>query len=46
MLDLLNLQVMEKPVYLYDKGCVGSKAYKNLTEEYLTKQNDKFTKLN
>lgn len=35
-----------EPVYLYDKGCVGSKAYKNLTEEYLTKQNDKFTKLN
>ena len=33
------------PVYLYDKSCVGSKAYKALTEEYFERRNEKYIKL-
>lgn len=33
------------PVYLYDKSCVGSKAYKALTEEYFTRRNEKYIKI-
>ncbi len=33
------------PVYLYDKSCVGSKAYKLLTEEYFERRNEKYIKL-
>ena len=33
------------PVYLYDKTCVGSKAYKNLTEEYFERRNEKYIKI-
>ena len=33
------------PVYLYDKACVGSKAYKNLTEEYFERRNEKYIKI-
>lgn len=33
------------PIYLYDKGCVGSKAYKNLTEEYFERRKEKYIKL-
>jgi len=28
-----------EPIYLYDKACVGSKAYKQLTEEYFERNN-------
>lgn len=33
------------PVYLYDKSCVGSKAYKSLTEEYFERRNEKYIKI-
>ena len=33
------------PVYLYDKSCSGAQAYLKLTEEILTKNNDKFKKI-
>jgi len=33
------------PVYLYDKTCVGSKAYKQLTEEYFTKNGVKYNEI-
>lgn len=35
-----------EPIYLYDKNCVGAKAYKNLTEEYFLKNNINFKVLN
>lgn len=35
-----------QPIYLYDKNCVGSKAYKNLVEEYFKRKNEKYIKLN
>ena len=35
-----------EPIYLYDKSCVGAKAYKNLTEEYFMKNNISFKVLN
>ncbi len=34
-----------EPIYLYDKSCVGSKAYKLLTEEYFERRKDKYIKL-
>lgn len=34
-----------EPIYLYDKNCVGSKAYKALTEEYFERNNVKYIKL-
>ena len=33
------------PVYLYDKSCVGSKAYKALTEEYFERRNENYIKI-
>ena len=33
------------PVYLYDKACSGSQAYLKLTEEILTRNNDRFKKV-
>ncbi len=33
------------PVYLYDKSCVGSKAYKMLTEEYFERRNENYIKI-
>lgn len=33
------------PIYLYDKNCVGSKAYKLLTEEYFDRRKEKYIKL-
>ncbi len=33
------------PVYLYDKSCVGSKAYKALTEEYFERRKEKYIKI-
>lgn len=33
------------PVYLYDKTCVGSKAYKQLTEEYFNKNGVSFNEI-
>lgn len=33
------------PIYLYDKSCVGSKAYKALTEEYFERRNEKYIKI-
>lgn len=45
-----NVRLAESPSYgmpvvLYDKNCSGSQAYLRLTEEILTKNNDKFKKL-
>lgn len=34
-----------EPIYLYDKTCVGSKAYKQLTEEYFEKNCVKYNKI-
>lgn len=34
-----------EPIYLYDKSCVGSKAYKLLTEEYFERRKDKYLKI-
>ncbi len=34
-----------EPIYLYDKSCVGSKAYKALTEEYFDRNKVKYVKL-
>ena len=34
-----------EPIYTYDKNCVGSKAYKALTEEYFERNNVKYEKL-
>lgn len=34
-----------EPIYLYDKTCVGSKAYKQLTEEYFERNDIKYKKL-
>ena len=34
-----------EPIYLYDKSCVGSKAYKTLTEEYFKRNSVKFKKI-
>lgn len=34
-----------EPIYVYDKSCVGSKAYKALTEEYFDRNNVKYVKL-
>lgn len=33
------------PIYLYDKTCVGSKAYKLLVEEYFERRKEKYIKL-
>lgn len=33
------------PVYLYDKSCVGSKAYKSLTEEYFERRKENYIKI-
>ena len=35
-----------EPIYLYDKSCVGAKAYKNLTEEYFLKNSINYKVLN
>lgn len=35
-----------EPIYIYDKNCVGAKAYKNLTEEYFLKNDINFKVLN
>lgn len=35
-----------EPIYIYDKNCVGAKAYKSLTEEYFLKNNVNFKVLN
>ena len=45
-----NVRLAEAPSYgepisVYDKSCVGSKAYKMLTEEYFEKQKDKYLKI-
>jgi chromosome partitioning protein len=34
-----------EPIYLYDKNCVGSKAYKQLTEEYFERRHEKYIKI-
>lgn len=34
-----------EPVYVYDKNCVGSKAYQALVEEYFDRNNVKYVKL-
>ncbi len=34
-----------EPIYLYDKSCLGAKAYKELTEEYFDRNKVKYTKL-
>ena len=34
-----------EPIYLYDKSCVGSKAYKQLTEEYFERNKINYKKL-
>ena len=34
-----------EPIYLYDKTCVGSKAYKSLVEEYFEKNSVKYNKI-
>jgi chromosome partitioning protein len=34
-----------EPVYVYDKSCLGSKAYKALVEEYFDRNNVKYVKL-
>ncbi len=34
-----------KPIYLYDKNCMGSVAYLKLTEEYFEKNNIKYKKI-
>ena len=34
-----------KPIYLYDKNCMGSVAYLKLTEEYFDKNNIKYKKI-
>lgn len=34
-----------KPIYLYDKNCMGSVAYLKLTEEYFNKNNIKYKKI-
>lgn len=34
-----------EPIYTYDKNCVGSKAYKALTEEYFDRNNIKYEKI-
>ncbi len=34
-----------EPIYTYDKSCVGSKAYKALTEEYFKRFNIKYNKI-
>lgn len=46
-----NVRLAEAPSYgepicIYDKGCVGAKAYKNLTEEYFLKNNISYKVLN
>ena len=33
------------PIYLYDKACVGSRAYKALVEEYFERKKEKYIKL-
>ena len=33
------------PIYLYDKACVGSKAYKALVEEYFERKKEKYIKI-
>ena len=33
------------PIYLYDKNCVGSKAYRSLTEEYFQRRNIKYKEI-
>lgn len=35
-----------EPIYIYDKNCVGSKAYKALVEEYFERKNEKYIKIN
>ncbi len=42
---LAESQSYGMPVYLYDKACSGSQAYLKLTEEILTRNNDKFKKI-
>ena len=34
-----------EPIYMYDKNCSGSKAYRALTEEYFERNNVKYTKI-
>ena len=34
-----------KPIFLYDKNCMGSVAYLKLTEEYFDKNNIKYKKI-
>ncbi len=34
-----------EPIYLYDKNCVGAKAYKQLTEEYFERNNIKYNSI-
>ena len=34
-----------EPIYLYDKACVGSRAYKALVEEYFERKKEKYIKL-
>ena len=34
-----------EPIYVYDKACLGSKAYKTLTEEYFDRNKVKYVKL-
>lgn len=45
-----NVRLAEAPSYgepicLYDKTCVGAKAYKMLTEEYFIRNNEKYTEI-
>lgn len=45
-----NVRLAEAPSYgepicLYDKNCVGAKAYKKLVEEYFTRNNEKYIKI-
>ena len=35
-----------EPIYVYDKNCVGSKAYRALTEEYFERRKEKYIKIN
>ena len=42
---LAESQSYGMPVYLYDKACSGAQSYLKLTEEMLTRNNDKFKKI-
>lgn len=46
-----NVRLAEAPSYgepicIYDKNCVGAKAYKALVEEYFERKNEKYIKIN